>query len=125
MEITKEGSLFLNMRQAKFLPEDYDSLLQKIAELEQQLTDYGQALGESTEQSSETYHDNATYDVARMNFEVTARELQRLIEIRNSAKIIHPPRDLAEEVIIGSIVTILNEKTGEKQRVQISGDTVK
>ena len=112
------------MRQAKFLPEDYNFLIEKIAELEQKVIDYGQALGASTEQSSETWHDNATYDVARMNFEVAAGELQKLIETRNSAVIIEPAPDLTEQVILGSIVTILNEKTGEKQKIKLTGDIV-
>ena len=113
----------MTTRVPKFLPEDFSVLLEKIAELEQTLFLNGQALGESTEQSSETWHDNATYDVARMNFEITAGELQKLIEIRNSAIIIRPTPDYTQEVILGSIVTILNEKTGEKQKVQITGDT--
>jgi transcription elongation GreA/GreB family factor len=57
-----------------------------------------------------------------MNFEILARELQRLIEARNSAIIINPAPDLTEQVIIGSIVTILNEKTGKKQKVKITGN---
>ena len=113
----------MQTRVPKFLPEDFLLLLEKIAELEAKLISNGQALGDSTEQSSETWHDNATYDVARMNFEITARELQKLIEIRNSAQIIEPAKDYTEEVILGSIVTIINEETGEKQKVQITGDT--
>ena len=115
----------MTKRAPKFLPEDFELLLKKIAELEAKLIDCGQALGESTEQSSETWHDNATYDVARMEFEITARELQKLIEVRNSAQIIQPTPDMTEQVILGSIVTILNEKTGETQRVKITGDTVR
>ncbi|MCX6713520.1 MAG: hypothetical protein NTV48_00215 [Candidatus Vogelbacteria bacterium] len=111
-------------RAHKFLPEDFAVLLEKIAELEAKLIECGQALGESTEQSSETWHDNATYDVARMNFEITACELQKLMEVRNSAQIIEPAPDLTEAVILGSLVTVLNEKTGEKQRVKITGDTI-
>jgi transcription elongation GreA/GreB family factor len=57
-----------------------------------------------------------------MNFEILAGELQRLIEARNSAIIINPAPDLTEKVIIGSIVTILNEETGKKQKVKITGD---
>lgn len=124
------------MRQRKFLPEDFDILLEKIAELEAKIIECGKALGGATEQSSETWHDNATYDVAKMNFEITARELQKLIEVRNSAQIIQPAPDMtepssaqgygrAQQVILGSIVTILNEKTGEMQRVKVTGDTIK
>ena len=115
----------MSKRAPKFLPEDFELLLKKIAELEAKIVECGQALGESTEQSSETWHDNATYDVARMNFELTARELQKLIEVRNSAIIIQPSLTITEEVILGSIVTILNEKTGEMQRVRVTGDTIK
>ncbi|MFA6475938.1 MAG: hypothetical protein WCV68_00830 [Candidatus Paceibacterota bacterium] len=113
----------MTTRVPKFLPEDFLLLQEKIAELEAKLISNGQALGDSTEQSSETWHDNATYDVARMNFEITADELQKLIEVRNSAIIIEPARDYTEEVILESIVTILNEKTGEKQKIKLTGDT--
>lgn len=112
----------MTTRVSKFLPEDFELLLKKIATLEAKLIDCGQELGQSTEQSSETYHDNATYDVARMNFEILASELQRLIEARNSAIIINPAPDLTQQVIIGSVVTILNEKTGDKQKVKITGN---
>lgn len=115
----------MSTRAPKFLPEDFELLLKKIAELEAKIIECGQALGEATDQSSETWHDNATYDVARMNFEITARELQKLMEVRNSAQIIQPAPDMTEQVILGSIVTILNEKTGETQRVKITGDTAR
>lgn len=114
----------MQTRVPKFLPEDFLLLQEKIAELEARLVSNGQALGDSTEQSSETWHDNATYDVARMNFEITANELQKLIEIRNSAVVLEPAPDLTQQVILGSIVTILNEKTGEKQKIKLTGDTV-
>ena len=100
-------------------------LLDKIAELEQKLLLFGREMGESTEQSSETWHDNATYDVARFNFEMTAAELQKLIEIRNSAVIIETETRLAEMVGIGSTVKILNQNTGQTQLVKITGDTIR
>ncbi len=100
-------------------------LLDKIAELKQKLLLFGRELGESTEQSSETWHDNATYDVARFNFETTAAELQKLIEIRNSAKIIKIGNKPSKKVRLGSVVKILNQSTGQTQLVKITGDTIK
>jgi len=114
----------MSKRVPEFLPEDFELLLQKIAELEAKLIDCGQALGESTEQSSETWHDNATYDVARMNFEITARELQKLIEVRNSAQIIQPPKS-NKKIQIGHIVIIEEKETGERHRIRLTGETIR
>ncbi len=108
----------------KFLPEDFLVLLDKITDLEQKILLFGRELGESTEQSSETWHDNATYDVARFNFETTAAELQKLIEIRNSAKIIKIGNKPSKKVRLGSVVKILNQNTGQTQLVKITGDTI-
>ncbi len=113
----------MSNRVPKFLPEDFELLLQKIAELETRLIDCGQELGESTEQSSETWHDNATYDTARMQFDIIAEELQKLIETRNSAQIITPPF-FNEEIGIGNVVLLKNTKTGEKHLLKITGNTV-
>lgn len=108
----------------KFLPEDFLVLLEKITELEKKLVQFGRELGESTEQSSETWHDNATYDVARFNFEMTAAELQKLIEIRNGAMILDPNQNQPNLIAIGSTVKILNQNTGQTQLVKITGDTI-
>ena len=109
----------------KFLPEDFLELRKKIIELEQEVIGFGREMGESTEQSSEIWHDNATYDVACFNFEMTATKLQELIEIRNKATLIEPKAQPPNKVVIGSTVKILNLDTGQIQLVKITGDTVK
>ncbi|MFA5736792.1 MAG: hypothetical protein WCX70_01270 [Candidatus Paceibacterota bacterium] len=108
----------------KFLPEDFLVLLDKIIELEQKVIQFGYEMGESTRQSSETWHDNATYDVARFNFEMTTTELQKLVEIRNGAKIVKTKNKPSTKVRMGSVVKILNQSTGQTQLVKITGDTI-
>ena len=111
-------------RQPKFLPEDYNILLQKIAELEGKVSQAGQEMGAMTEQSSESYHDNAPYDIARQQFDNLAEELGQLIVVRNQAIVVDKPNS-NKTVQIGHTVIIEDKKTGTKQKVLVAGEMVK
>jgi len=113
----------MDNKASQFLAEDFEVLLQRIAELELAVMQSGQAIGETTEQSSETWHDNAPYDIARQNFENLANELELLTIMRNQAVIIDQPTT-TEEIQIGHTV-IIEDTSGQKQKLKIAGKMVK
>ena len=71
-------------------------------------------------QTSETWHDNAPFEIVRDRQSVLSAEHQHLVGLlRRSAVVI--PKQKRGVVGIGSIVTLRNKK-GQLQRFKIAGD---
>lgn len=93
----------------QFFKSDLDALIQKRDLLAEQVRDAGQLVGETTRQSSETWHDNAPYDIAKQEFEHLLRQHAVLDEIAKQAQIIEPPRGFLDCVSIGAKVRYKND----------------
>ncbi len=106
-----------------FLKEDLDELDKKIGELRDKMTETAQEGGESTRQSSETWHDNFPFEEAQRQFGLLARQLRDLVDLRKKAKEADFPPD-TNIVGIGSIVTIQNTITGEIKTLKIGSFAV-
>ena len=101
-----------------FLKEDLEALDARVKELRDKLEETLKEGGESTRQSSETWHDNFPFEEAQGQFGLLAGQLQKLVDIRKKAKEADFPSD-KNKVGIGSIVTIKNSVTGKTKTFKI------
>lgn len=95
-----------------FLNEDLEALDAKIGEMRSKLEETLKEGGESTRQSSETWHDNFPFEEAQRQFSLLAGQLQKLVDIRKKAKLIDASAS-SDKVKIGSVVTIRDESSDE------------
>lgn len=95
-----------------FLKEDLEALDAKIGELRSKLEETLKEGGESTRQSSETWHDNFPFEEAQRQFSLLAGQLQKLVDIRKKAKLVDSAAS-NDKVIIGSMVTIRDESSDQ------------
>lgn len=103
----------------KILEEDLDLLNERIKILEQQIFALGEDFNEAVNQSSETWHDNAPFDVVRDKQTLLSSELTLLRIVRREATTVRPKKTL--KVSIGSKV----ELTGKKVlKLMIGGNWV-
>jgi transcription elongation GreA/GreB family factor len=91
------------------LEEDLTLLNERVATLEQQIFALGEDFNEAVNQSSETWHDNAPFDVVRDRQTLLTVELRKLRIIRAEARKIHPKK--TKKVAIGSKVELIGPKT--------------
>ena len=101
-----------------FLKQDLEALDARIQELRDKLEETLKEGGESTRQSSETWHDNFPFEEAQRQFSLLAGQLQKLVDIRKKAKEVEISTD-KNKVGIGSIVTIENSVTGKTKTFKI------
>lgn len=103
------------------LPKDKQQAIDRMAELEQAILDLGPEFHDALNQSSETWHDNAPFDVLRDRQSVLQAELQNLKAIVfNSA--ISLPKPTWDEVSIGAYVSVENTRTKKLSTYYIAGD---
>lgn len=72
------------------LQEDYDLIQKRINELKQDLKNLATEFNDVLNQSSETWHDNAPYDMAKSQEAVYLSELERLQNVIKSSRIYLP-----------------------------------
>lgn len=96
-----------------FLEEDLKYLEHRIDELRRIIRFYGEEMGKSCEESSETYHDNFAYEDGERQQRMWSDELRRLISIRVNAVAIKSSID-THSVAFGNCVTITDLATFEK-----------
>jgi len=106
-----------------FLKQDLEALDARIQELRDKLEETLKERGESTRQSSETWHDNFPFEEAQRQFSLLAGQLQKLVDLRKKAKEADIPSD-KNKVGIGSIVAIQNSATGEIKTFKIGSFAV-
>lgn len=106
-----------------FLEEDFKDLNEKITEIIKLLEKIGAEMGESTRQSSETWHDNFGFEEAKRQHDMFSGRLNELTDIRNKAKIVLP--DLSNNTVaIGKIVVVRDEGTGETETYKIGSHMI-
>lgn len=78
----------------KFLPIDYHLLHEKISQVKDQLAATSRLIGDTTRESSETYHDNAPYDSLRHDEAFLKQHLDRYQRWYADAVIISMPVEM-------------------------------
>jgi len=103
------------------LDADRQYALSRIKQLEDEIIALGPEFRDALTQTSESYHDNAPFEVVRDQQSMLAAEMANLKEVlRNSLPSI--PRQKANAVGIGASVTITNIKTGKESSYIVAGD---
>jgi len=100
-----------------------DQLLahQKIAEIEQALRDMGPEIAEALDQSSETWHDNAPFEVLRDRRSAYLNDITNIKAILGNATK-QVPRTKRGVAGVGSTVEVRNARTGKTHCYYIAGD---
>jgi transcription elongation GreA/GreB family factor len=101
-----------------FLQEDYDRLQLVVAELEGRRSEALANIGASTEQSSETWHDNPMFDEVHQLAKMWQNQLTRIRAIFQEAVVVRSTSQ-TEIVQIGNIVTYSNASTNFVDTIQI------
>lgn len=101
-----------------FLQQDFNELELRITKLEQRIKSIGQEMGDSTTQSSETYHDNYTFEQAQRDHALWSKQVAELRTIRAYARVVAPPKSIAK-VAIGSQVILEFVETKDKVETEI------
>lgn len=97
----------------RFLRKDYDALIAKIEELADGVKKAGEEKGHWAQQSAETWHDNFGYEQEDRQQWALSERLDEFVQMKNEAEIVDARA--ADEVDVGSKVTIRNEASGEER----------
>jgi transcription elongation GreA/GreB family factor len=97
-----------------FLPEDFEKLNEKIAEICDKIKEIGKEMGESCREGAETFHDNFAYEDGERQQAQQANRVRQLIGIRNNSRVVttQSQKD-SNSVSIGKTVD-LQDETGQK-----------
>jgi transcription elongation factor GreA len=101
-----------------FLREDFGKLNAQIAEINARIKQIGKEMGASCQEGAETFHDNFAYEDGERQQQMWSVLLRELMEINNNAAIIDASGS-ADQVDIGSCVTICDVRTGEEKSLRI------
>lgn len=103
------------------LDEDKKWARNRIAEIEAEIMALGPEFYDAFNQTSETYHDNAPFEIVRDRQTLLAAERHKLKQILNNCAI-KVPKPKKGTVGIGSRVTAADPKTGKETTYFIAGD---
>lgn len=101
-----------------FFIEDFNKLCIQIEEIIKKIKDFGKEIGQSCNESSETYHDNFAYENSERQMQLLSTRLREIIEIKNKAKIIKRGTNTGK-VTLGRIVTFIDDDTEETKTLMI------
>jgi len=93
----------------KILGEDLDLLNERVKDLEKQIFALGEDFNEAVNQSSETWHDNAPFDVVRDRQTLLNSELRILRILRGEVSRAHVKK--TNKVAIGAKVELIGPRT--------------
>jgi transcription elongation GreA/GreB family factor len=96
-----------------FLPEDRAALERDIAAIGEEIRNVQGDTAESTEQTSETWHDNFMFEDGQRQMNILAHRLATLNGILGKAVVVEPRRDGV--VGVGNRVDVRDELTGEER----------
>ncbi len=102
------------------LDEDKDWAKKRIAELEAAILALGPEFYDAFNQTSETWHDNAPFEIVRDRQTVLDAERQHLSGILKRSAV-WVPKQKRGQAGVGSVVTI-RTKAGQEKRFKIAGD---
>jgi transcription elongation GreA/GreB family factor len=98
-----------------FLEEDFQILIQKINELEDELINIGKDIKVACEESSETWHDNFDYEEGKRKQNLVVGKLNTLLVLKREAVVVEKD----EESLIGNRVKIVDVESCEEKEYQI------
>jgi transcription elongation GreA/GreB family factor len=101
-----------------FLREDYEKLLDSIAEAHRRVKHFGREMGLSCQEGAETFHDNFAYEDGERNLKMWSRQLKLLIDLRDQARVV-APEDRGDRVALGRSVTLLDLETRKQRTFRI------
>lgn len=102
------------------LDEDKAWARARIAELEAEILALGPEFRDAFTQTSETWHDNAPFEIVRDRQSVLSAERQHLSGLLKRS-LVSVPKQKRGVIGIGSVVTLRNKK-GQLQQFKIAGD---
>lgn len=102
-----------------FFKKDYNELENKIYKKQEELKKVGREIGESCEESSETWHDNFGFEEGARQQKIIMKELEELCRLRNNA-IIFQVSNQNEKADIGKYIEIKDTATQEVKNFFIS-----
>ncbi|MBU0625391.1 GreA/GreB family elongation factor [Patescibacteria group bacterium] len=94
-----------------FLQPDYDQLWAQVDDLRDRIRQAKEVAAESTEQSSETWHDNYDFEEHQRQIMMLSQYLESLVKILNEAEVV--AGIVGDEVGLGSRVTVEDLATGQ------------
>lgn len=101
-----------------FYQEDLDKLDEQIQDLTKKLRATHQDTAESTQQSSETWHDNFGFEEGQRQLTMLSGRLAELSTVRKMATVVSRESG-GTRVRMGSAVLVRDEATGKEQTVRI------
>lgn len=105
------------MKKYLFLPEDLEALRKYIETIKEQIRAVNAGVGESTEEGSETWHDNIRHEELMRKFHLLQSNLDKFVDILRNA---HPSVPIkTDKIDIGSTVLVRDISTNEEQTLQI------
>lgn len=105
-----------------YLSTDLDYLKSQLAVYEVRLQEALSGIHDSTTQSSETWHDNPAFDEQQLQAKMWNQERTKLAHIVLNAQLIEPACS-TEKVAIGTVVSVLNLKSGNMEQYEIASFT--
>ncbi len=102
------------------LDEDKEWARKRIAELEAAIMALGPEFYDAFNQTSETWHDNAPFEIVRDRQSVLSAERQHLSRLLRQSSV-SVPKQKRGQIGIGSVVTLRSPK-GQIKRFKIAGD---
>lgn len=103
------------------LESDREYAKKRIAELDAQILALGPEFNDAFTQTSESWHDNAPFEVVRDKQTLLAAERHKLKEILNNS-LPNVPKQKTDTVGIGSRVTVVENENGKTTSYFIAGD---
>lgn len=101
----------------KFLVRDYEEFRLDIAKVVEEIRRVQGETAESTEQTSETWHDNFMFEDGQRQMNILSKRLNEMQEIFASAVLVTPREDGIAGV--GNRVTVVDEASGKEAIYEI------
>lgn len=101
----------------QFLQRDYDALVEHVDAVAREIRRVQGETAESTEQSSETWHDNFMFEEGERQMLILSERLANLNDTLARAVVVEPRTDGVAGV--GNIVEVVDEATGEARTIEI------
>lgn len=95
-----------------FFDEDYEALKQKIEGIREQVRETQRLSAESVEQSSESWHDNYTFEEAQRQLKMLLNHLGGLSKTMEHARVVSRPSAVPPAVDLGTAVKYTNLTAG-------------
>lgn len=101
------------MEKYNMFQDEFNLLEEKKVKLLKRLKEAGEDAWDALQQSSETWHDNAPLDVARLNWELASKQLREVQNIMKNTNIVSS--NVSDEIVaIWKKITVLIDNNEEK-----------